>query len=114
MIMKKSEKKNSNDSITLTPVEQEVFQENLKEAIVDAKKPNPDAKNLGIAGIIVGIIGLFVVPPINIVTGVAVAILGIYANHHKHRTLGAICGILAILNLLTFFLFGLGKFPFLA
>ncbi|MGV8168886.1 MAG: hypothetical protein ACP5N3_02415 [Candidatus Nanoarchaeia archaeon] len=107
-----SKPKISKEEAEIEKIEQEVFQENLKDAIIEAKKPDPNAKDIGITGIIIGAIGLFTPPPINVVTGVFAAILGVYANHHKRRTLGIICGILAILNLLSYLLLSLGRFPF--
>ncbi len=91
--------------------EKEVFEENLKEAVEEAKKPEPTGRIHGWAGIIIGIIGLFIPVFFSVFTGMTAAILGVFANKHGKKVLGIICGILAIINMLYFLiLMGTGNF----
>lgn len=86
--------------------EMEVLNENLKEAIEEAKQPDPTGKIQGIIGIIIGVLGLFLPLAIAGLFAAITATLGIYANKHGQRTLGIICGILALLGLI-FLLFSI-------
>jgi hypothetical protein len=81
-----------------------VFKENLREAIEDSKNPGPTGKIHGYIGIAVGIIGLFLPIFLPIFAGVIAATLGAFANKHGQRLLGIICGALALINTLFFFI----------
>ena len=81
--------------------EQKIFEENLKEAVAEAAKPDEDnGKKLGITGIIIGAIGLILPVPLAIAAGIATGTLGTMANKKGHRKLGMACGVLAIIDFL--------------
>lgn len=83
--------------------EKEVFNEFLEEAEEEAKQPERKAKNEGVAGILVGVIGLAVgltfSTTIQLILGALGAGLAVYANHHKEHKLAIPGAILALLNL---------------
>jgi len=100
------------NKIDVEKEEEEYFEESLKKAEEESQKPEQNGKTPGIAGIIIGILGLFLPYFLTIIFGVIAAILGIYANQHGKRKLGIACGIIALLDLLLFLIFQVGKFPF--
>ena len=77
--------------------EEEVMQENLKEAIKDSKQPEPTGKTQGIIGIIAGVIGIFFPWVISLFFGMLALILGTYATKHGQRAIGIISSILGLL-----------------
>lgn len=93
-------------------VEDQILKENIKDAIAESKLPESNGKIQGYVGIVIGIIGFFVPVFFAVFTGMITAVLGIYSNKHGQRKLGIICGILALLNLMSFFVLSVAKFPF--
>ena len=93
-------------------IEKEVLQENLREAIEDAKKPDPSGNTQGKMGIIIGVVGFFLPTLFQVFAGFLCGILGIYANKHGNRKLGIACGIITLVDILPL-LFGINLVSFL-
>ena len=90
-------------------VEDEVFKENLKDAVKEAKLPEPTGKNAGIAGIIIGILGLFLPIYWGALAGFVAATCAVVANHRGDRAWGVAAGICAVADLAFFFIFMAGQ-----
>ncbi|MEM4703226.1 MAG: hypothetical protein QXP53_01965 [Candidatus Pacearchaeota archaeon] len=90
-------------------LEKEVFKQNLKEAIEEAKKPKPGGASYGIAGVVIGVIGLFLPWIFSILVGFVAIILGLYSIHSGKKTLGIICIILGMIDAI-FLFFGILRF----
>ena len=78
--------------------EEQVFQENFKEAVEETKNPEPTGKAQGIIGIILGIIGFFTPSIIGMAFGMLALMLGAYSVRHGQRKLGVLSGVIGLLD----------------